>query len=311
MQLNENFYHIPVFKSEATDFLVQNKNGIYVDGTLGGGGHSEEILKKISNNGKLIAIDQDEDAINFAKNKLSVYKNKIEFVRDNFSNIKNILESHSIKSIDGILLDLGVSSFQIDKVERGFSFMKNAKLDMRMNKNQVLNAETVLNHYEPKELEKIFRINGEIKESKILAKIIEKVRLQKNIASTEELKNIIEKNFKGPFVVKLIAKVFQSLRIFINDELNSLEKCLDDVFSFINPNGRIVVISYHSLEDRIVKNFFNSKVNPKIEIDFFSKTNYGKSLLKIISKKPILPIENEIENNPRSRSAKMRIAEKI
>lgn len=311
MDSDEIFYHLPVFKDEAIKFLVWKENGIYVDGTLGGGGHTESILKKISSNGKLIAIDQDEDAINFSKTRLLKYKNDIIFEKNNFSNIKNILQKYSINKIDGILLDLGISSFQIDNEERGFSFMKNSALDMRMDKNQVLRAEDILNNYSADELKKIFYEYGEVNEARQIVNLIVKSREKSKLENSTSLKEIIEKNFKGPNVNKLLAKIFQSLRIAVNNELVSLEKCLNDVFEFLNPNGRIVVISYHSLEDRIVKKFFNSKVNPKIDVNYFSKSNKGIAELKLITKKAMVPSENEILVNNRARSAKLRVAEKI
>ena len=308
---DEKFYHLPVFKIEATENLVWNKNGIYVDGTLGGGGHAEEILQKISVTGKLIAIDQDEDAINYSKNKFSKYKNQIQFKKSNFSNIKSILQELSIDKIDGILLDLGVSSFQINETSRGFSFMNESKLDMRMDQSADLTAEEILNKYPEKELANIFHNFGEVRESNILSKLIVKSREKRKFESSADLKSLVEKNFKGPFVTKLLAKIFQSIRIKINNELVVLENCLNNVFPFLNSNGRMVVISYHSLEDRIVKNFFNQKANPKVETNIFSKTNFGIPEIKIITKKPLIPSEKEIELNSRARSAKMRIAEKI
>jgi len=291
-------YHIPVLRDEATEFLITNTDGIYVDATLGGGGHSEKIVQRLSENGKLIAIDNDEDAITFAKKRLENYRN-VTFVNDNFRNLTSILEKLNVKKINGVLFDLGISSQQIDESSKGFSFRGNARLDFRMNRNTELDGYTIINEYDEKELADIFFHYGEERDSRRIARRIVEARKQQPIETTEDLKTIIQKCVSGRFLNKSLARVFQAIRIVVNDELESLKDGLNSAIDCLLPSSRVVVISYHSLEDRIAKQTFQS----------FAKSETPQ--LKILTKKVVIPSDEEMKNNPRARSAKMRAAEKF
>ena len=295
--------HIPVLLNETIKALKIKKDGIYVDGTLGGGSHSKEILKNLDN-GFLYGFDQDQYAINTANKNLKEFNHKL-IIHDNFKNMKKRLNELKITKVDGILLDLGLSSFQIDDKDRGFSYLGNHLLDMRMNKDQQIDAKYILNNYEINELTKIFKIYGEEKNAYKIAREIIKNR---PITHTEDLVEITDKiNYK----VKghSAKRVFQALRIEVNDELNVLKDVLKDSLDLLNKGGRIVVISFHSLEDRIVKHFFkkNSEHNLPITIDV---RNLPKPPLSLITKKGITPSSNELKENPRSRSAILRVAQK-
>ncbi|WIF94759.1 16S rRNA (cytosine(1402)-N(4))-methyltransferase RsmH [Caminicella sporogenes] len=310
-----DFKHITVLLKETIENLNIKPNGIYVDGTLGGGGHSELICSHLNNEGLLIAIDQDEDAITASRLKLKRFESNIKFVHDNFSNIKNILNSLGIDKINGIVLDLGVSSYQLDKGDRGFSYMHDAKLDMRMDKSKNFTAEDVVNTYSEEKLENIIRLYGEEKWASRIANFIVRERKKKKIERTGELVEIIKSAIpakarrSGPHPAK---RTFQAIRIEVNNELNILEDTIEDVVEFLEVGGRICIITFHSLEDRIIKNTFKKLSRGCIcPPDFPICTCNNKSKLKIITKKPILPSEREIELNPRSRSAKLRVAERI
>lgn len=308
------FKHIPIMLEECINGLNIKKHGIYVDGTLGGAGHSLEIVKRLEN-GTLIGIDQDKNAIKKAKTVLKGYEDKTLIVNDNFRNIKKILFDLNIEAIDGILLDLGVSSHQLDEKDRGFSYNKNARLDMRMDTNNKLSAWNVVNEYSLKDLEYIISKYGEERWAKRIAKFILEEREKKKIDTTFELvetiKNAIPLGARknGPHPAR---KTFQAIRIEVNDELGIIEKTIKDVVSCMKKGGRICIITFHSLEDRIVKETFRqlslSCICPKeIPICVCDK----KKEIKIINKKPITPTQKEITDNYRARSAKLRIAEKI
>ncbi|MDP4177032.1 MAG: 16S rRNA (cytosine(1402)-N(4))-methyltransferase RsmH [Bacillota bacterium] len=308
------FKHISVLLNESIKALNIKENGVYVDCTLGGAGHSIEILKTLSNAGMLIGIDQDINAINAAKEKLKDFSNVV-YVHNNFKNISSILESLNIKKVDGILMDLGVSSYQLDEGERGFSYMKDAPLDMRMNRDNDFSAYNVVNDYSEEELYRVIHEYGEEKFAKRIANFIVNKRESKHIESTFELVEIIKSAIpakmrrEGPHPAK---RTFQAIRIEVNGELTILKKAIEDCISSLNEKGRIAIITFHSLEDRIVKNEFRKMENPctcpkEFPICICNK----KPIVKVISRKPIDPSENEIESNPRSRSAKLRIAEKI
>lgn len=307
------FQHIPVLLNESLQFLNIKKEGIYIDGTLGGAGHSKEIIKKLSKNGLLIGIDKDIDAIKKAKEELSNYEN-IKYINDNHDNIKNILKNLNIQDVDGILLDLGVSSFQIDEETRGFSYMKKSNLDMRMNKSQKLTAEYIVNEYSNEDLANIIYKYGEERFSRKIAKNICEYRLFKKIKTTDELVKIIEKSIpkekkqKHSHVAK---KTFQALRIEVNNEIEPLYNTIIDCINCLKKKGRICVITFHSIEDRIVKQAYLDSVSkctcPK-DLPYCVCNN--KSLGIIITKKPIIPREDEIERNKRSKSAKLRVFEK-
>ncbi|AEM79015.1 16S rRNA (cytosine(1402)-N(4))-methyltransferase RsmH [Thermoanaerobacter wiegelii] len=306
------YSHKSVLLKETIEYLNIKPEGIYVDGTLGGGGHSEEILKRLPT-GKLIAIDRDLDAIKASKERLKNYKN-VEYINDNFKNIKEILKSLDIDKVDGILLDLGVSSYQLEEVERGFSYMKDAPLDMRMDKNSPFSAYDVVNKYSQQELERVIREYGEEKWASRIAKFIAKEREKGEIKTTFQLVEIIKNAVpasarrEGPHPAK---RTFQAIRIEVNEELKGLDKAIEDMVEVLRGKGRIAIITFHSLEDRIVKNTFKKLENPCTCPHNMPCTCGKEPLIKIITKKPVLPSKEEIETNSRSRSAKLRVAEKL
>ncbi|WP_127836365.1 16S rRNA (cytosine(1402)-N(4))-methyltransferase RsmH [Clostridium prolinivorans] len=309
-----NFKHVSVLLNETINELNIKEDGVYVDCTLGGAGHSEKILKKLSKSGKLIGIDQDQDALKAAQKRLSNYDNVV-FVHDNFLNINSILNELNIDKVDGILMDLGVSSYQLDEAERGFSYMKDSFLDMRMNRESELSAFDVVNSYSEEKLYKLIKDYGEEKFAKRIAKFIVEKRKEKDINTTFELVDIIKNAIpakarrEGPHPAK---RTFQAIRIEVNKELEILGKAIEDSVERLKVGGRISIITFHSLEDRIVKNKYKELENPCICPKNFPICVCGKSpKLKIITRKPIEPSEEEILNNPRSRSAKLRVAEKI
>ncbi|MDP2722527.1 MAG: 16S rRNA (cytosine(1402)-N(4))-methyltransferase RsmH [Bacteroidales bacterium] len=295
-------YHNPVLLTESIEGLRIDPTGIYVDVTYGGGGHSREILKRLTT-GMLIAFDQDSDA----KNNL-IHDERFKFVDNNFSYLTNFIKLHHNGPVDGILADLGVSSHQFDVGERGFSTRFDAPLDMRMNQGISITAEEIVNGYSESQLNTILKEYGELKNSYYITRGIMKARDQKRITTTAELTEVVKQYFPAHKLNKYLAMVFQALRIEVNDELGALKTLLEDGFKSLKPGGRFVVISYHSLEDRLVKNFFKSgNFEGKLEKDF-----YGNVLVDTINitGRPLVPSEEEIEKNPRARSAKLRIAEK-
>ena len=306
------FKHEPVLLNECIEGLNIKPNGIYVDGTLGGAGHSKEIAKRLSSNGLLIGIDRDEDALSSAKQNLNKYEN-IKYIHGNHDDIKEILEDIGIEKVDGILLDLGVSSYQLDERTRGFSYLGENELDMRMDKTQSLTAKIVVNTYKEEDLANIIYEYGEEKFSRTIAKNICIYRKQKQIETTKELVEIIEKSIpkskqKDGHPAK---RTFQAIRIEVNNEIKPLEKTIDDCIEVLNPEGRLCVITFHSLEDRAVKNAFNRAKGictcPK---DLPYCVCGAKELGKVINKKPIIATKEEQERNTRSKSAKLRIFEK-
>ena len=299
-------YHIPVMLKESINGLNIKPDGIYVDLTFGGGGHSKFILQKLSSNGSLFAFDIDNDVI---KNVEKIKNKSFHFIKSNFRFFRNHLKENGLRKVDGILADLGISSHQINSNQRGFTFKGDEKLDMRMNNDLEFNAIDLLNTYNKDQLINIFSIYGEIKNSKQLANSIVRLRRKKKIEKTIDLIGIINPFSKKNREEKYYAKVFQAIRIEINDEINSLKDLLLQSKISLNKKGRLVVISYHSLEDRLVKNFINKgNFIGEVEKDF-----YGNQIrvFKSISKKPIIPSKKEIIKNPRSRSAKLRIGEII
>jgi 16S rRNA (cytosine1402-N4)-methyltransferase len=304
-------YHLPVLLKDVIEFLVTNPEGIYLDGTLGGGGHGEEILKYLNNKGLYIGVDRDPEAIRYARSRLKKYPNK-SLHQSNFAEFGSIIDALDLLAIDGVLLDLGVSSHQIDEAERGFSYMQNAPLDMRMDKGSQQTAEYLLNTLDEKELSDIFYSFGEERKSRQIARRIVADRQKKRIESSDQLKQIIDTVIPSRFAVKTYARVFQALRIAVNQELESLQEGLEDITKFLKPGGRCVIISYHSLEDRLVKNFLRDKANPCTCPPDFPICVCGlEPELKILTPKPIKASESEILKNPRSRSARMRVGEKI
>lgn len=308
------FHHISVLLNECIDNLNIRPDGIYVDGTMGGGGHSLEIAKRLTT-GRLICIDQDPNAHEAAGKRLAEYKDRITFVRDNFGNIANILDSLGIEKIDGMLLDIGVSSHQLDEAERGFSYQQDAPLDMRMNPDRPFSAYDVVNGYDEDELDRVIFTYGEERWARRIAQFIVKEREAKPIETTGELVDIIKKAVPkgarkdGPHPAK---RTFQAIRIEVNGELEVLQRAIDDVAARLAVGGRLCIITFHSLEDRIVKEAFRKQENPCICPPQFPVCVCGKKPLgRVITRKPILPSKEELEENPRSRSAKLRVLEGV
>jgi 16S rRNA (cytosine1402-N4)-methyltransferase len=301
---NGEGYHVPVLLLESVEGLSIKENGIYVDCTFGGGGHSKEILKKLGSNGRLFVFDQDMDAKANLPND-----ERVEFVPQNFRHIQRFLRLLGVQKVDGILADLGVSSHQFDEAERGFSIRFDADLDMRMDKRQELTAAKILAKYDEQALHKLFEKYGEVSNSKTLARTIVAKRNHMQMQTINQFKQAIREVVMGN-PNKYLAKVFQAIRIEVNDEMGALKDLLEQTLNLLNPGGRIAIITFHSLEDRMVKNFFKTGSMEEVQADdvFGIKP---KSPLKIITKKPIEATTEELKRNNRSRSAGLRIAEKI
>ncbi|KEI02105.1 16S rRNA (cytosine(1402)-N(4))-methyltransferase RsmH [Clostridium botulinum] len=308
-----DFNHVSVLLEETIDSLNIKEDGIYVDCTLGGAGHSSHILKKLSKKGKLIGIDQDVNALKAAKERLKNYDNVI-YVHNNFYNLDSVLDDLNIEKVDGILMDLGVSSYQLDTAERGFSYMQDAMLDMRMNTEESISAYNVVNEYSEEELFRIIKEYGEERFARKIAKAIVKQREIEPVKTTLDLvkiiRNVIPMKFQqGGHPAK---KTFQAIRIEVNHELEILNKTIEDGVKHLNLDGRISVITFHSLEDRIVKTKFKELENPCTCPKEFPICICGmKPVVKVITRKPLEPSEEEKENNSRSRSSKLRVAQKI
>lgn len=306
------FKHKPVMLEECISGLNIKKDGIYVDGTLGGAGHSKEILKRLSNNGLLIGIDRDEEALKTAKDNLKEFKNVI-YVHNNHDNIKEILEELKIDNVDGILLDLGVSSYQLDERNRGFSYLGENELDMRMDKSQKLTAKEVVNKYKEEDLANVIYEYGEERFSRQIAKNICRYRKEKEIKTTKELVDIIEKSIPKKFQNDghPAKRTFQAIRIEVNNEIKPLYSTVLNSIDCLKPGGRLVIITFHSLEDRAVKNaYIEAKGKCTCPKDLPYCVCGAKSLGEIITKKPIIATDKEIEENSRSKSAKLRIFER-
>ena len=307
------FKHYPVMLQECIEGLKIKKDGIYVDGTLGGAGHSKEIAKRLSTKGKLIGIDRDEEALEAAKENLQEFQN-VTYIHDNHDNIQEILENLKVQKVDGILLDLGVSSYQLDEKNRGFSYLGENELDMRMDKTQELNANIVINTYPEERLANLIYEYGEERFSRQIAKNICEQRKQKEITTTKELVEIIEKSIpkskqKEGHPAK---RTFQAIRIEVNNEIKPLYQTVKNCIDCLNPEGRLCIITFHSLEDRAVKNaYIEASGKCTCPSDLPYCVCGAKKLGKIITKKPIIATEKEREENSRSQSAKLRIFEKI
>lgn len=308
------FKHTSVLLTETIDGLCVKPDGIYVDGTLGGGGHSFEVARQLSEQGRLIGIDQDEAAIEAATKRLSPYQEHVTIIRSNYRNTPSVLKELGINGIDGMMLDLGVSSYQLDTEERGFSYRYDAPLDMRMDRRQTLSAYEIVNHYSEEQLFHVIRDYGEEKFAKNIAKHIVMERSKAPVETTGQLNEII----KAAIPARMRAegghpskRTYQAIRIECNQELEVLKSSLQDLITLLNPGGRLCVITFHSLEDRIVKNAFKKAENPCTCPPSFPVCVCGKkSLGSVITGKPILPGKEEQEENPRSKSAKLRIFEK-
>jgi len=307
-------YHVPVLLKESVDGLNIQSGGVYVDVTFGGGGHSSEILSRLDEQAHLYSFDQDADAEqNVMRSEVGAERRFVDdsrftFVRSNFRYLKNWMRYYGVESIDGLLADLGVSSHHFDDESRGFSFRFDAQLDMRMNKRAGKTAADIVNDYDEEALANLFYLYGEIKQSRRLAAAVVKARSQQHIATTQDLLGILEPIFKREREKKDLAKVFQALRIEVNHEMDALKEMLKSATELLKPGGRLSVITYHSLEDRIVKNIMKTgNVEGKRIQDFYGRI---ETPFTLINNKVIVPSENEQQENPRSRSAKLRIAEK-
>lgn len=310
------FNHYSVLLNETIENLNIKPDGIYVDGTLGGGGHAYQVASRLSEKGRLIGIDQDADAIAAAGERLKEFGDKITIIRSNYANMKEELHRIGVEKVDGIVLDLGVSSFQLDTPERGFTYRdENAPLDMRMDDRQSLTAKDIVNGYSEMELYRIIRDYGEDKFAKNIAKHIVQERAKKPIETTGELTEIIRASI--PMKVQVTGghpakRTFQAIRIELNKELEVLQNNLDDMIDLLNPGGRICIITFHSLEDRIVKTNFKRNENPcTCPSDFPVCVCGKKSKGKVVTRKPIIPSEEELEVNSRSKSAKLRVFERV
>jgi 16S rRNA (cytosine1402-N4)-methyltransferase len=305
-------YHTPVLREEALSLLITTTGGVYVDATLGGGGHAEAILQRLDPTGILTALDTDPDAIQLAAARLAPFGERAILVHDNFRNISSVLAQRGFQQVNGMLFDLGVSSYQIDEPSKGFSFRADERLDMRMDRRQALDACQVVNRYDERELAEIMWKYGEERASRAIARTIVRHRKRSAIETTGQLAAIVESVVGDRFLVKSLARVFQALRIEVNNELENLQAALDQAIPILSPGGRMVVISYHSLEDRIVKETFKraaaksspsgNKLVPDVKLE---------PRLKILTKKPVQASPMEKQNNPRARSAKLRAAEKL
>lgn len=309
-----DFKHVSVLLDETITGLNIKPDGIYVDGTLGGGGHAYEVLKRLSSKGRLIGIDQDGEALQAAGERLKEYKDKVTLVRDNYCEIERVLKDLNIEKVDGIVLDIGVSSYQLDNLERGFSYKSDAPLDMRMDTRQKLTAADVVNTYSESELFKIIKEYGEDKFAKNIAKHIILARQDKPFETTKELSEVIKRAIpmkvqaKGGHPAK---KTFQAIRIEVNRELTVLKESIDKMIEYLNPEGRICIITFHSLEDRIVKMKFRENENPcTCPSDFPVCVCGKKSKGRVITRRPIIPSDEEIEVNKRAKSSKLRIFER-
>lgn len=302
--MNQDVYHIPALLEETLEGLNIIPSGVYVDVTFGGGGHSRAILAKLGSNGRLYSFDQDEDAI---KNRLN--DSRFTFVYSNFRFLSNFMKYHDVDGVDGILGDLGVSFHHFDDSERGFSFRWNGDLDMRMNRKSSRTASWILNNYSVEKLADMFFINGELKSARRMASLIDSARQKTPILKVEQLLSIVRSVINPKQEKKELAQVFQALRIEVNGELDALKAFLTQSLKELKVGGRLAIITYHSLEDRIVKNFLKSgNFTGEINKDF-----YGRSMtpFKLVNNKPIVPTDEEIERNPRARSAKLRVAQKL
>jgi len=303
--------HIPVLLKEGLEYLVTDPRGLYVDATADGGGHSQAVLLKLARKGKLICCDRDEKALEYCRKRLKRFKEKVIFAKVNFKNLGSYLESLKVKSVSGFLFDLGMSTLQLDDPERGFSYSKDGPLDMRMDMSQEKRAYDVVNFYPLEKLIQILKNYGEVKRSKPLARTIVKEREKGKINTNKELRSLLQLKVDPRNKVKAFSKIFQAIRIEVNDELNELKEGLDQAVEFLRPGGRLCVISYHSLEDRLVKSTFNLYSKGCIcPPDFPKCICESKQIIKVLTKKPLVPDRCEKDKNPRSRSAKLRVCER-
>lgn len=304
-------YHKPVLYNETMENIIDKRPLIYVDCTLGGGGHTEGILQNSTEDSKVIAIDQDDQAIKFAKKRLEKYENKLQIFKDNFKNLDTVIYLGGYEKVDRILMDIGVSSTQLDDIERGFSYKYEAKLDMRMNRDLKISAWDVVNKFSEKEIADIIYKYGEEPKSRKIAKNIVEYRKNKNIDTTIELSNIVIKSIGKSMKKHPSKRTFQAIRIFVNKELEVLEEAMDKAINLLNDKGKLLIITFHSLEDRMVKEKFRKYENPcTCPSDFPVCVCGNKSLGKVLTKKPIVAKDEELNENNRAHSAKLRIFER-
>ena len=305
-------YHTPVLTQEVLTYLVTSKNGFYVDGTVGGGGHAKAVLEQLDHLGKVIGIDLDDDALAASHKHLAQFGDRAIIVKENFKNIKTVLSQLGVNTVQGVLLDLGVSSFQIDESDKGFSFRADAQLDMRMDRHQQADAKYIVNQYDEQSLADILWNYGEEKHARRIARAMVHFRIQHPIESTGQLVAIIERTVGGQFLNKTLARVFQAVRIEVNNEMENLRVAIRDCIDVLNPGGRIVVLSYHSLEDRLIKEAFRSASAHSISSGHkIIPDMLVQPVLNLLTRKPVTASEEEMAANPRSHSAKLRAAEKI
>ncbi|MBD3290891.1 16S rRNA (cytosine(1402)-N(4))-methyltransferase RsmH [candidate division KSB1 bacterium] len=310
--MNPNYFHMPVMKDEVIEYLITDPSGTYIDCTIGGAGHSLAILESLSLHGRLIGVDTDQQAIEFAEQRLQQFENQVRLFHANFSELTDVMREVNISQVIGILFDLGVSSHQIDNGQRGFSYLTDGPLDMRMNRNQKLTARDIVNDYSVDELSAIFKEYGEERQSRAIARAIVGARRKSPVETTVELSDIIRRTVPHKFQIKTLSRIFQAIRIRTNDELMSLTHVLEQAIPLLKEGGRLVVISYHSLEDKIVKNFLRRQNNPcTCPPSFPECVCHKKPTVKILTKHVVKPSEREISSNKRSRSARLRAAEKI
>ncbi len=313
--MEKEFRHTSVLLEETIEALNVKPDGVYLDGTLGGGGHACEVCRRLNDQGRFYGIDQDEAAVEAAGKRLEEFGSRVTIIRDNYCNAREALREKGVECVDGIVLDLGVSSYQLDTAERGFTYKYDAPLDMRMDQRQRLTARDIVNDYDEQSLYRIIRDYGEDQFARNIAKHIVQARMEKPVETTFELNEIIKAAI--PARMRAVGghpskRTFQAIRIECNHELDVLRDTLQDFIDMLNPQGRLCIITFHSLEDRIVKSFFREMENPctcppEFPVCICGKTPYGK----VISRKPILPTQEEMEENPRSKSAKLRVFERI
>lgn len=313
--MEKEFRHTSVLLEETIEALNVKPDGIYLDGTLGGGGHACEVCRRLNDQGRFYGIDQDEAAVEAAGKRLEEFGSRVTIIRDNYCNAREALREKGVECVDGIVLDLGVSSYQLDTAERGFTYKYDAPLDMRMDQRQRMTARDIVNDYDEQSLYRIIRDYGEDQFARNIAKHIVQARMEKPVETTFELNEIIKAAI--PARMRAVGghpskRTFQAIRIECNHELDVLRDTLQDFIDMLNPQGRLCIITFHSLEDRIVKSFFREMENPctcppEFPVCICGKTPYGK----VISRKPILPTQEEMEENPRSKSAKLRAFERI
>lgn len=305
-------YHTPVLTEETLSYLINSKSGIYVDATLGGGGHAEAILQQLDPGGMLIGLDADEDAVLFAARRLESYHNRLITRKGNFKDLRRIVSECEVESVSGVLFDLGVSTYQLDEPAKGFSFRSDSPLDMRMDRTGTLSARGVVNDYDEQRLSDIFWKYGEERQARRIARAVVLARSAKKLESGKDLARVVAAHVSDRFLVKTLARVFQAIRIEVNGELENLKAGLMDAIDILNPGGRLAVISYHSLEDRIVKETMKSAAaTADARLSKFLPPSPLTPRLRMLTKKFVGPKDSEIQSNPRARSAKLRAAEKL